>query len=62
LSADIEVESGLGGVRDGGSEGEEEAGEEERAPRSRDVKEAPMVGPGDPGDDLNGDVVRQIWD
>lgn len=40
-------------MRDGGSEGEEEAGENERAPGFRHVAEAPMVGPRDPGDDLD---------
>lgn len=60
LGADIEAESGLGRVRDG-SEGEEEAGEEEGAPGSRHVAEAPMVQSWDPGDDLNGDLVGQIW-
>lgn len=62
LGADIEAESGLGGARDGGSEGEEEAREEERAPGSRHVAEAPMVGPWYPGDDLDGDLVGQIWE
>lgn len=62
MGADIEAESELGGVRDVGSQGEEEAGEEEGAPGSRHVAEAPMVQSWDPGDDLDGDVVGQIWD
>lgn len=53
LGADVEAESGFGGVGDGGSEGEEEAREKERAPGLRHVAEVPMVGPRDPGDDLD---------